>query len=335
MSHPSLLEIKNFGIFLFQMGEAGSYIKRAEIAFRMILYMLTGLAAGIPVMGQSVPSKPLSIPVYHQMILNPAFVGSKDYTSIAFTSKAFRNPDSQVLHLHKRLASSTGEFSNLGAGAYLFQEQLSESWNTGLALTGSYHFYLDDEKLHVIAAGVTAKGFFLVPKKDSESVPDSAGMVFRPNMDLGVYYYSPRAFAGLSSTTLFGTGVRDSTMLYSYMDREYHLLGGFKFVIYEELGIVIEPSLQLSVNDQTIKEPHKHLIPYLKVYLQNFYLGTYLKDFDTFALYFEYQFPKFYAGAFLEFPRVGYLNDDNIIFEVSLGINIGKNTPSFLHYRHW
>jgi hypothetical protein len=122
---------------------------------------------------------------------------------------------------------------------------------------------------------------------------------------------------------------------HSPVDREYHLYGGYKFMVSKALGIVIEPSLLVTLNDSTISEPHKHLVPYLKIYLQNFYLGTYLKDLDIFALFFQYQFPKFYTGVFLEFPRVGFLNDDNIIFELSLGVNLGKKGQPFLRYRHW
>jgi hypothetical protein len=39
--------------------------------------------------------------------------------------------------------------------------------------------------------------------------------------------------------------------------------------------------------------------------------------------------------VFLEFPRKGFLNDDNIIFELSLGINLGLEKRKFLQHRHW
>ena len=32
---------------------------------------------------------------------------------------------------------------------------------------------------------------------------------------------------------------------------------------------------------------------------------------------------------------VGFLNEDNIIFEISLGINLGKGDQRFLQFRHW
>ena len=184
---------------------------------------------------------------------------------------------------------------------------------------------------------VSLKGFLNVPKASAESSGDSASSVFNPNLDFGVYYYGPTAFGGLSVTTLFSTKLSDDVTMESdaYVPREYHAYGGYKFLISKKNAIVIEPSLLVTLNDSTLSEPHKHLVPYLKVYLQNFYIGTYLKSSDIFALFFQYQFPRFYTGVFLEFPRIGFLNDDNIIFELSLGVNLGQEGPRFLQYRHW
>ncbi|MFH0757580.1 MAG: type IX secretion system membrane protein PorP/SprF [Bacteroidota bacterium] len=300
------------------------------------LLVLSGLLPSLFLIGQDVPSKLLSIPVFHPMVFNPAIAGSKDFTNINLTSKAINFTKGQLISMHTRLATPEGDYSHFGFGAYAFQEQLIQSWHTGLAVTGAYHYWIDDEHLHNLAVGVAAKGFFMVPKTGEVSDLDSSHTVFRPNMDAGIYYYGPQGFGGLSVTTLFDTDFKgDSSLLFSTIDRQYHLFGGYKFVINKKLRIVIEPSLLVSLDDETLSEPIQHLVPYLKLYLQNFYLGTYLKDFDIFALFFQYQFPKFYTGVFLEFPRVGYLNDNNIIFEVSVGLNLGQGGPAFLQYRHW
>lgn len=294
------------------------------------------LHAGSGLDAQEVPAKPFSIPVYNPMVLNPAFAGSKDFTNISLTTRALKYPDSQVLNYHQRLKSARGDFSPLGIGSYLFQEQYEDSWNTGFALAGAYHYALDKDRIHNLAAGVSLKGIIAVPRQGEEALFDSLSTVFIPNADFGIYYYGPSAFAGLSSTNLFqNVNGTDSTQSYALFNREYHFYGGYKFLVSKRLGIVIEPSVLLSLNDGTFGEAHKHLVPYLKVYLQSFYIGTYLKDFDTLALFFQYQFPVFYAGVFLEFPRVGYLNNENIIFEVSVGVNLGRSGSSFLHYRHW
>lgn len=304
-------------------------------AFGIGLALFLILGTGTLLLGQGAPSKLLSLPVYHPMVLNPGFAGSKDFTSISFTTKASKSPDTQILNFNSRLLSPDGQFSHLGVGAYAFQEQFNNSWNTGVALAGAYHFSLDRQKLNFLSLGATIKGVFAVPK-ESATPSDSLSTKFRPNMDIGAYYYGPHVFAGISITTLFGTNTGgDSTLNYSDFDRQYNFQLGYKFLISKKLGIVIEPSLLTTLDKNTSSEPLNQIVPYLKVYLNNFYIGSYLKDLDIFALFFQYQFPKFYTGVFLQFPRVGYLNDENIIFEVSAGMNIGKGSPTFTQHRHW
>jgi len=305
------------------------------IAGRSIM-LLSGLLIHMAVWAQDVPTNPQSIPVYNPLVLNPAFAGSKDFTNICLTTKVLRNPTYQLINIHKRLTSANGFFSNMGLGGYTFYEQLDVSWNTGLALAGSYHFALDEASVHNLSIGGAMKGILNVPKSEVETV-DTISSVFNPNMDVGIYYYGPTAFAGLSVTSLFGTKLSEEITIDSdaYFEREYHLYGGYKFLLSRSKAIVLEPSLLVSLNDSTVSEPQKHLVPYLKVYLQNFYVGTYMKSTDLFALFFQYQFPSFYTGVFLEFPRIGFLNNENIIFELSLGVNIGSGDNRFRQNRHW
>lgn len=287
------------------------------------LFLLSGMFVSAALSAQSIPSGPLSIPVYHPLVLNPAYVGSKDYTNINLTTRAVKNWDQQLIHAHKRLKSADGSFSNFGLGGYTFLEQADETWNTGLALASAYHYSLDEARIHTISGGISLKGIFEIPKSTEESAGDSLNTSFSPDMDLGAYYYGNAAFGGLSVTSILSSS------------RFYHLYGGYKFLLSKSQSIVLEPSVLVSLNDSTFSEAHKHITPYLKLYLQNFYIGTYMKSVDIFALFFQYQFPRFYTGVFLEFPRKGFLNDDNIIFELSLGINLGLDKRKFLQHRHW
>jgi len=287
------------------------------------LIILSGMLISTLVTAQSIPSSPLSTPVFHPMVLNPAYVGSKDYTNISFTTRAIKNWDYQLLHAHKRLTGSDGYFSSFGLGGYTFLEQVDESWNTGIAVAGAYHYPLDEARIHNISGGASLKGIFEFPKEADESTGDTLTSTFSPNMDLGVYYYGPSAFGGLSLTSVFGSS------------RYYNLYGGYKFLLSRKQSIVLETSLLVSLNDSTFSEAFEHITPYLKLYLQNFYIGTCIKSVDLFALFFQYQFPRFYTGMYLEFPTDDFLNDDNIIFELSFGINLGAENRKFLRHRHW
>lgn len=287
------------------------------------LIILPGVLISAALSAQSIPSGPLSIPVYHPLVLNPAYVGSKDYTNVSFTTRALKNWDQQLIHAHKRLRASNGTFSNFGVGGYTFLEQTDDAWNTGLSVSSAYHHSLDEARIHTLSGGISLKGIIELPKTPEESESDSLNSSFSPDLDLGAYYYGPSAFGGLSVTSVASSA------------RQYHAYGGYKFLLSRSQAIVLEPSLLVSLNDSTFSEAHKQLTPYLKLYLQNFYIGTYMKSVDLFALFFQYQFPRFYTGVFLEFPRKGFLNDDNIIFEVSLGINLGMENHKFLQHRHW
>jgi hypothetical protein len=293
------------------------------ILYIRLLIILSGMLLGTALHAQQIPAGPLSIPVYHPLVINPAYVGSKDYTNISFTTRALKNWDQQLVHAHTRLTGSNNYYSNFGLGGYAFLEQVDQSWNTGLALAGAYHHSLDEARIHNISGGISLKGIFEMPKKPEESSGDSLNSSFSPDMDFGAYYYGPAAFGGLSLTSAFGK------------ERHYHLYGGYKFLLSRSQSIVLEPSVLVSLNDSTFAEAHKQITPYLKLYLQNFYIGTYMKSVDLFALFFQYQFPRFHTGVFLEFPRKGFLNDENIIFELSFGINLGTEKQKFLQHRHW
>ncbi len=313
------------------------YAWRKRGRLRRTVLFLAGVFLVICAYPQHVPSSPLSIPVYHPQVLNPAYSGSKDFTNITLTSKVLKSAENQLLHVNHRLVTPNGFFSNVGIGGYAFREQLTSSWNGGIAVAGSYHLALDDEQIHILSGGAALKGILHAPRRGNETVDDSATSMFNPNLDVGVFYYGPTAFAGLSLTSAFGTRLDDdlTTGSEAYIPRMYHLYGGYKFLLSRSNAIVLEPSLLISVTDSSLGKAHRHLTPYLKLYLQNFYIGTYMKTVDIFALFFQYQFPRFHTGIFLEFPRVGFLNDENIIFELSLGVNLGKNNPKFTEHRHW
>lgn len=311
--------------------------KSGSAGYVRMLVVISVIFYGTCLRGQDVPSLPLSYPVYNPMIINPAFVGSKDFTNISITSKLLKSPSNQILNVHKRLTARSGFFSGVGVGGFLFQEQLDESWNAGLGAVGAYHISLDKNSIHILAIGVSAKGILNVPKKNDEFPADSLHNHFNPNMDAGIYYYGPTAFVGVSSTSLFGTKPEDSIAMESdaYISRQYHLYGGYKFLVNRANSIVLEPSILVTVDDSTLAEPYKHIVPYFKVYLQNFYVGTYFRSLDEISLFFQYQFPRFHTGVFLQFPRKGFLNDDNIIIEICAGVNLGGGGERFLQYRHW
>ncbi|PID93189.1 MAG: hypothetical protein CSA96_00480 [Bacteroidetes bacterium] len=319
---------------------------------QIMRYMKPGLVLILLVMlaprvfyAQTLPSEPLSIPVFHPMVLNPAYTGSKDFTHISLSTKALRSPSHQIACLHTRIGANHESFTPFGLGAYLFRNQYESYRRPGFALAGAYHFRLDKEFVHMLSVGASLKASAYLPKSAANE-GERENKHFDPNMDFGLYYYGPNAFAGISATQVFGSKTTEDIDLNhpAYISRSYHLFGGYKIMLNRESGIVLEPSVLVSVTDSTFGQIHQHITPFFKLYLQNFYLGTSIKPFlfsdfwksiEVYTLFFQYQFPRFYSGVYLEFPKTGFLNDDNIIFEVSLGILLSKEGSRFERYRHW
>lgn len=294
--------------------------------------------------GQQSPAKPFSYPLSSQILINPAIAGSKDFTNINMIIRANGTPGAQMITYNSRLAGKPGDpvfmggnaFSNFGLGGFVYQEAFDLSRNIGFGIAGAYHISLGENKLSALSIGLAARGTYNTPTDEGESANGTASL-FTPNVDFGIYYYGPTGFAGISGTNLLGMG-SDTTLVYgddAFISRAYNLYGGYKFVLSRKKSIVLEPSLLVSLNDSTFSEAGEHITPYLKLYMQNFYVGTYFKDVDHLALFMQYQFPWFYTGLFVEFPRQGFLTDDNIILELTLGVNLSKSKQAFYEQRHW
>jgi len=287
--------------------------------------------------GQQTPSKPYSNPIFSPIVINPAIIGSKDYTNINLISRLSGKPTAQSLSIHTRLAKQDG-FTNFGIGGFIFHDRLVNSSNIGLNVGGAYHIPIGKNSLSNISIGLAIKGIYNFPIENAEAITiDSTDGILTPNFDFGVYYYGPTAFIGLSVINglenIFDNDIIEQDECYT--PREYNLYGGYKFLLSRKFSIVLEPSVLLNVQDETLSKFYEHITPYLKLYIQNGYIGTYYKDIDHLAVFFQYEFPRIIAGMFFEAPRKEFLSSQNIIIEGSLGINLSKEKTMFPRYRHW
>jgi len=307
--------------------------------------ILIGLMGFSLLMGQYIPSKPFSYPIFSPQLINPAITGSKDFKNINLVLRVNGSPGAQMLSYNSRLNSKkTGtslvpganSFSNFGLGGYLYQEELESSRNIGFGVSGAYHIALGDEKLSALSIGLTARGTYNMISDDSETTSGETSS-FNPNLDAGIYYYGPSAFVGISANNVLGM-LSDTILTIvdeAYIPREFHLYGGYKFILSRKNAIIFEPSLLLSHGDSTLFEDTYRIAPMFKFYMQNFYFGTFVKRKEHLNFFFQYQFPKFYTGLLVDFPRKGFLTADNIILELTFGLNIGKDKRTFSQTRHW
>lgn len=144
--------------------------------------------------------------LYNLQMLNPAYIGNRADLSISLASRwqwagVEGAPKTQTLSLNTRLNNG------LGLGATVFNDEIGLSKNTNVNIDASYTLILSEyDRLSLgLKAGI---GFFnnnladgITP--DNEVYTSTTGSY--PNVGLGVYYYNPKFYAGLSLPYLLKT----------------------------------------------------------------------------------------------------------------------------------
>lgn len=313
------------------------------IRVRKTTTVLAFLLFAFNLSGQETPINPISSRVFNQFILNPAVAGSKDYLSVEAIASFQGKNKSQIVSANSRLTKSTQayvsspgskDFTNIGVGGFIFNDVSDTSKSIGISAAGSYHFPLNDSKTSFISVGASVKGVFNNIPALASNPEQSPKETFFPNADAGIYFYSPKFYAGLSAVNILGN---PDTLEISDIPvtREYFLMTGYKFVISSTRNIVIEPSLILNTDDSLSMDFKEFVKPVLKLYFDRFCVGTYVRDYDNFAFFFQYNYPGVYIGAYFEYPRATAFYKKELIAEVTIGINISGKKLRTKETLHW
>lgn len=316
------------------------YTVRKRFLYALVLTFLM-----ISVYGQQTPS----YPVYHRIttpfIFNPAIAGSKDFFSVDLSAGKFGKANSQLISGNMRLSKKPvsylssppiPQFTNIGVGAYLFSDYDGATRNTGFGATGSYHFQLDKDALSFLSVGVTGKLVYndYAGNTDLGEAPSTK---FFPDLDAGIYYYSPGLYAGISATNLMGTPANADT-LYTYtkpVSRQLFFVAGYKIVLSRARDIVLEPMIILNSDDSFSGDIIDMIQPALKLYAGSFCVGTYFNDFDRFSFFFQYKYNSFYVGAHFSLPYNSPFYKSPLIEEIAVGINLSSIKSGISRMYHW
>jgi type IX secretion system PorP/SprF family membrane protein len=220
-------------------------------------------------------------PVYSQYMLNgflmnPAVAGSEGYSAVNLTvreqwvgfqdapstySFSFQTRLMRESHISrnksvKRHKKSPFRGGNVGLGGYVFNHRNGAVNRTGLRLTYAYHLNLDEAQL---SFGLSMVGYQYRVDKDRIILenPDGDALfnnlnqaVFIPDADAGVYYTSKTIWAGFSVDQLFESALKFGDTGYDQlvMDRNYHLMGGYDFILNGDWTVGPSTHLKFSEN---------------------------------------------------------------------------------------
>jgi type IX secretion system PorP/SprF family membrane protein len=299
--------------------------------------------------GQQMPFNPVSYRIFSPFLINPAIAGSKDYTSFdilaGFNGKSY----SQIVSGNARIARKTSgygpsgriySYTNIGTGAYAYNDFNSTDsiHNAGISAALSYHIPLNNKALSFLSIGASIKGMYHFYQGNSDlTIPIPYKEFYFPNVDVGVYWYNPNSYAGISATNLLDPPA-DTVTLTNYpipVSRQYNFIAGYKFVISRALNLVLEPSVIIHTNDTLAFDIKENIEPALKIYAGNFCIGTYFNDYSKISFFFQYRYPQFYVGTFFALPKKSPFFKTSLNAEIALGINFSHNKSGYTKYGHW
>ena len=309
-------------------------------AFALLLLLLTS-----PLLSQHAPDFPVSYRIFNPFVFNPAVAGSKDFTSVDVLINNFGKANSQLFSGHTRLSKSEKEYftsvpnpvyTNIGLGAYLYNEYSDPTRNIGFGATGSYHLKLDRNALSYLSVGASAKAIINRFSGDPDT-GSAEGSVLSPNLDAGIYYYSPAITAGISATNILGTPESpDSLGIYQApVSRQYFFHAGYKFFISRSLNLLLEPTLLINARDSLPEDIIDIIKPGLKLYSGDVCIGTYFNDFDRISFFGQFKYRKTSLGAYFELPYKTAYFKQPIIVEFTFGVNISAVKTGNSRRNHW
>lgn len=299
--------------------------------------------------GQHTPFNPISYRIFSPFVFNPAISGSKDFTSVNCITGLEGKSKSQIMTAETRLSRNISgyftspimtEFTNIGLGGAVFNDVNGLSRNTGINAAFSYHIPLNKDNLSFLSLGASVKAAYNVlrpgPSDDSALVMENKETFF-PNFDIGIYLYGTAYYAGISLTNLLGNPEEaDSLGEYAIpVSNQYIFYGGYKFLLYRGLNIILEPSVLITTDDLASNNITDNIEPVIRLYLQDFCLGTCFNDKDRTSFFFQYRFPRITVGAFFDLPRKSAYFKKEFIMELTAGINLSKITYRFIEHSRW
>lgn len=293
------------------------------------------------------PFNPVSYKVFTPFVINPAIAGSKDYLSIDVLAGFRGQSNSQIINGNTRLTRKTSgygttgkiySFTNIGTGVYGYNDFNSTDSirNAGVSGAISYHIPLDNKALSFLSIGAALKGMYHFSDSNADLERPYKEFYF-PNIDVGVYLYNPKSYAGISITNLLNPP-KDTALLTNYLipiSRQYNLIAGYKFIISRELNLVLEPSVIIHTDDSMAFDIKENIEPALKLYAGNFCIGTYFNDYSKISFFFQYRYPRFYVGTFFALPKDSPFYKKSLTAEIALGINFSHNKSGYTKYGHW
>jgi type IX secretion system PorP/SprF family membrane protein len=284
----------------------------------------------LKVSGQQIPV--MSQYMFNGLVINPAYAGSKDYMSATLMVRkqwtGFEGaPSTQNASIHGPLSKK-----RVGLGLMISNDRVGITNQTDFFASYAYHIPVGNYKSKIslgLQGGITYLksnfGELNVWDPDDPVYQSNTLTNLQPNFGFGAYYYSDRAYAGLSIPQLMSYDSIQTFNFYKdeihHLSRHYYLNGGI--ILVGSRDFIVRPSF-------LVKYAQNAPLQYdlnLNILLNNiFWVGASYRSNDAVVAIIEYQVDrKLRIGYSYDYTLSQLSNYSSGSHEIMLGYDFGYN----------
>lgn len=291
------------------------------------LVTLVALCIGLQVFPQQDPQ--YTQYMYNTMVINPAYTGSKGYTTITGLARTqwvgFKGaPDTQTLGYETQLG-----FSRVGLGVALSNDKIGPS--SEISLDGNISYSIQASDNGNLSFGLKLGGRFLSinPTKGNAKDKDDSELPiinnkFLPTIGAGIYYYTDKFYVGASVPNFIRTEHYDDTLNGGNVGVErFHIFGIMGYVFSLSESIKFKPA---SIVKAVSGAPLSLDVSGNFLFNEKFVAGLAWRWDDSIAVLLGLQVSdRFYIGYSYDLTTSNYSNYNSGTHEVILRFNIFRD----------
>lgn len=270
--------------------------------------------------------------MWNQLILNPAYAGSRDAVSASAVSRhqwvGFDGaPSTQVVSVHSPLPND-----NVGLGLTIENDRIGPTNTTGI--WGDFAYRIQTTEKAKLSFGLRAGlAIYQADLRDINTIQQDDPAFIQnienrmlPNFGLGVYYSSDRGYIGFASPTLMENelnGMTPGASETGLYNRHYYLMAGYVFNLSADSGgVMFKPSTVLRMVEGA---PVSFDVSAMFLLKQKLWLGAAYRYQDSFAGVVSFQFTDhLQAGYSYDFGTSNLNNYHNGSHEIMLSYDFFK-----------
>lgn len=211
---------------------------------KTLIYIVSLFSISLGVMAQEL--FPVSQYMFNPLVFNPATTGKNEVFTFNLSHRSqwigFEGaPSTQTLNVNWPLKKQ-----KIALGVLVTNDEIGSRSNKSAFLNYAHRFFLGQGKLSLgLRGGFTSGNFKVIDVGEGEYIfDDKLKNYFLPNFGIGVYYYTPVYYAGLSLPLIFGYKMGNDNTLSTYhsaSNYSYYLTGGYTYTFNSRWKI--QPSL--------------------------------------------------------------------------------------------